>query len=201
MRYRRLGNTDIYLSVLSLGGIGIKKEVALYAIDYGVNLVHMSSTIIRELHQNLGKPDQRTSGKVLYRLKDTFWWYWQAVENNEYWVCGLSDVQSAQPSEVNDPEIVEQFEKWKAQGKVRFAGLTSHDDMKDCVSAGIKSDIYRLIQPALNQPSFELLQEELKQAYEKGIGIMRWKSMKGLNDEAMQTALLKKILNNPASLR
>ena len=39
MRYRRLGNTDIYLSVISLGGIGIDKSVMMY----GVALVPRSS--------------------------------------------------------------------------------------------------------------------------------------------------------------
>jgi predicted aldo/keto reductase-like oxidoreductase len=204
MRYRRLGNSDIYFSVLSLGGIGIKKEVALYAIDYGVNLVHMSSSYnsgnsIKVLASLL----KERRDKVYIALKDSF--YNGSLDdidiplkimNIDYIDFLMFNRHNA--SKVNDPKIVEVFEKWKAQGKVRFAGLTTHEDVKDCVSTGINSGIYNLIQPALNQPNLELLQEELKQAQKKRIGIMAMKTMKGIDDAELHAALLKKLLNNSA---
>ncbi|MCI0495434.1 aldo/keto reductase, partial [candidate division KSB1 bacterium] len=204
MRYRRLGSTDIYFSVISLGGIGIKKEVALYAIDHGVNLVHMSSDYNSGSSiKVLGSILKERRDKVYIALKDSF--YDGSLEdidkplktmNTDYVDFLMFNRHSA--AKVNDPKIVENFEKWKAQGKVRFAGLTTHDDVKDCVSTAIKTGIFRVIQPVLNQPGLELLQEELKQALEKGIGVMAMKTMKGVDDNAMQMALLKKILNNPA---
>lgn len=204
MRYRRLGNSDILLSVLSLGGIGIKKEVALYAIDHGVNLVHMSSSYnFGSSIKVLGAILKERRDKVYIALKDSF--YDGSIEdinkplkimNTDYVDFLMFNRHRA--SKVTDPKIVEMFEKWKQQGKVRFAGLTTHEDVKDCVDTGIKSGFYSLIQPALNQPNLELLQEELKQAHEKGIGIMAMKSMKGVSDETMQMILLKKFLNNPA---
>lgn len=203
MRYRRSGNSDIYFSVLSLGGIGIKKEVALYALDHGVNLVHMASDYnFGSSIKVLGSILKERRDKVYIALKDSF--YNGSLEdidkplktmNTDYVDFLMFNRHSA--SKVNDPRIAEQFEKWKAQGKVRFAGLTTHEAVKDCLSIGIKSGSYSLIQPVINQPNLELLQEELKQAQEKGIGIMAMKTMKGIADE-MQMALLKKILTNPA---
>lgn len=199
MRYRRLGNTDVYFSVLSLGGLGIKKEVALYAIDHGVNLIHMSSTYNfgSSIH-TLGSILKERRDRVYIALKDTFDDIDKPLKtmNTDYVDFLMFNRHSA--SQVDDPKIVEQFENWKAQGKVRFAGLTTHEDVKECVSVGITSGIFSVIQPALNQPNLELLQEELKQAHEKGIGIMAMKTMKGVDDEAMQMALLKKLLNNPS---
>jgi hypothetical protein len=40
MVYRRLGTTDVYLSVLCLGGLVMVESVDEYAIDKGVNLIH-----------------------------------------------------------------------------------------------------------------------------------------------------------------
>ena len=204
MRYRRLGNSDIYFSVISLGGIGIKKEVALYAIDHGVNLVHMSSDYNSGSSiKVLGSILKERRDKVYIALKDSF--YDGSLEdidkplktmNTDYVDFLMFNRHNA--ARVADPKIIELFEKWKAQGKVRFAGLTTHDDVKDCVSTAIKTGIFSVIQPVLNQPGLELLQEELKQAQGKGIGIMAMKTMKGVDDEDMQMALLKKILNNPA---
>lgn len=204
MRYRRLGKSDIYFSVISLGGIGIKREVALYAIDHGVNLVHMASDYnFGSSIKILGSILKERRDKVFIALKDSF--YGGSLDdidkplkimNTDYVDFLMFNRHSA--SKVADPKIAEVFEKWKAQGKVRFAGLTTHEDVKDCVSTGIKSGIYSIIQPALNQPNLELLQEELKLALEKGVGIMAMKTMKGVDDDELQVALLKKLLNNPA---
>jgi len=204
MQYRRMGNSDIYFSVISLGGLGLKKEIAFYAIDHGVNLIHMSSDYnFGSSIKVLGAVLKERRDKVYIALKDSF--YHGALDdidkplktmNTDYVDFLMFNRHKA--AKVNDPKIVEAFETWKARGKVRFAGLTTHEDVKECVSTGIKSGNYCVIQPALNQPNLELLQEELKHAHEKGIGVMAMKTMKGIDDEAMQIALLKKFLNNPA---
>ena len=101
-------------------------------------------------------------------------------------------------SDVNDPEILERFEKYKSQGKVRYMGLTSHKQVKECVDMGIKSGMFSLLMPVLNQPSLEAMTEEMRNAQSKGIGIMAMKTMKGIKDPALEVAYLKKVLQNPA---
>lgn len=43
MRYRPVGDTGIQLSVISLGGSVMMEPVHHYAIDRGVNLVHIAA--------------------------------------------------------------------------------------------------------------------------------------------------------------
>jgi len=199
MRYRQLGNTNIYLSVISLGGIGLQIPVAHYAIDQGVNLVHIShkysngNSII-----NLGKVLKEKRDKVYVALKANFDDIDPVLKtlNTDYVDFLMFNRHSV--SAVKDPRNIEIFEKYKQQGKVRFAGLTTHRDVKACVNAGLGIDLYCAIMPVLNQPNLEALNQELKIAYERGIGIIAMKTMKGITDPKLETAYLKKVLSNPA---
>ena len=102
-------------------------------------------------------------------------------------------------SVINNPKDFETFEKYRQQGKVRFPGLTTHKHVKDCVAKAINGGKYALIMPVLNQPAFESMNRELQKAYEKGIGIMAMKTMKGIkNKPDLEIAYLKKVLQNPA---
>jgi len=204
MRYRRLGDTDIYFSVLSLGGIGLQRSVAYYAIDHGVNLVHMSEgynngNSIKELAAVL----KEKRDNVYIAFKDSFYDGSPRdideilkILNTDYIDFIMFNRHKAK--KVKDPKIKELFQTWKKQGKVRYAGLTTHRQVKKCVEQGIKGGLYSLIMPVLNQPSFEALSEELREAQEKRIGIMAMKTMKGVNDRKLQIAFLKKVLKNPA---
>jgi len=204
MRYRRLGSTDIYFSVLSLGGINIEKSVAHRAVDLGVNLVHMSSgynggKAILELVDVL----KTKRNKVYIAYKDSFFKGSLDDINPVLKALGIDCIDFImfnrhKADRVNDPVIRERFEAWKKQGKVRYAGLTSHDDVKACVAAGIESGLYSVIHPALAQPDLELMDRELKKAAEKGIGIMAMKTMKGIDNPELQTAFVKKLLASPA---
>ena len=97
-----------------------------------------------------------------------------------------------------DPSIKESFDRLKEMGKVRFSGLTSHGDVKEATGAGIRSGMYDLVNPVLNQPSLEGLQEELRLAHENNVGVMAMKTMKGQRNSEQELAFLKKLLSNPA---
>lgn len=199
MKYRPVGDTGIYLSVISMGGLLIDESVHHYAIDHGVNFVHMSKSY-------KGGSSIRTLSKVMKtRRKDVY----IAMKDN------FNDIDEIlrllhtdhidflmfnrhNRKDVNDPRILERFEKYKKQGKVRFMGLTSHKDVKACVRTGIESGNYQLIMPVLNQPGFEAMTEELRLAHARGVGVMGMKTMKGMKDTALQMAYLKKLLQNPA---
>jgi predicted aldo/keto reductase-like oxidoreductase len=58
--------------------------------------------------------------------------------------------------------------------------------------------MYTLVMPTLNQPNLESLNHELNLAGEKGVGVMAMKTMKGIDDRALQLAFLKKVLAHPA---
>ena len=60
MKYRPVGNTEIFLSVISMGGLLIDESVHHYAIDHGVNFVHISKSY-------KGGSSIRTLSKVIDR--------------------------------------------------------------------------------------------------------------------------------------
>jgi predicted aldo/keto reductase-like oxidoreductase len=199
MAYRRLGKTDVYLSVISLGGIGIDKSVLLYAIDKGVNLVHTSSQYNGgNSIRMLGEVLKTKRDRVYVALKDTFSNIDDDLKtlNTEYVDFLMFNRHS--PDKVLDPEIFEDFAKYRKQGKARYAGLTTHDHVKECVAAGVQSGRYAIIQPVLNQNAFEAMQTELRQAAESDVGIMGMKTMQGIFDLNTELAYLKKLLGNPA---
>ena len=209
MGYRRLGNTDIILSVISMGGLVSEPGVHAYAIDQGVNLVHISDTYLRGRSiRELGEVMKTRREKVYIALKDNFFTdedYRKAdfskidqqlkILNTDYVDFFMFNRHAA--AAAKDALIGESFEKLKAMGKVRYAGLTSHDDVKGSMAAGIESGMYQLLHPAMNQSGFELLNEELKAAHAKGIGVMAMKTMRGMDSLELQTAFVKKLLGHP----
>ena len=204
MRYRRVGDTDAVLSVISCGGIGFERAVAHRAVDLGVNLIHTSPGYDGgRSFQEVASVLKTKRDKVYVAVKDTFYKGSLSDIDTVLKALGTDRIDFVMfnrhhAGSVADPAIPERFAAWKKQGKVRYAGLTSHDDVKGCVAAGIGSGYYSLIMPVLNQPELELMAEELRNAREKGIGIMAMKSLQGLNGTDLQTAYVKKLLANPA---
>jgi len=204
MLYRRMGNEDVWFSVISLGGGGLKEALAYHAIDRGVNLVHMAAGYAAGNSLDmLASVLKNRKNRIYVALKDGF--SREAPDDIDPVLkrLGIDTVDFImfnrhRAERVADPAIRERFETWKAQGKVRYAGLTTHEDVKACLAAGIDFGLYSVIQPALPQSGLEMSVEELKKACERGVAIMPMKTMRDLRDEGLQTAYLKKMLANPA---
>jgi predicted aldo/keto reductase-like oxidoreductase len=200
MKYRRLGNTDIQFSEISLGGLGADESVHFYGIDHGVNLVHIAwGYLAGQTIQMLGRVLKTRRDQVYVALKDDYKGIDEALQ-----VLGTDHVDFLmfnrhKADGVKDPTIPETLAKFKQQGKVRFgAGLTTHGDIKNTVGAGIDAGVFSMVMPTLNQPNLDLLDVELRHAREKNVGIMAMKSMFGVKGLDLQTAYLKKLLSNPA---
>ena len=209
MKYRQLGDTDMYISVISLGGLVNEPGVHEYGIDQGVNLVHISDSYLggRSI-VDLGKVLKTKREKVYVALKDNFFSredyekedfskldHWLKVLNCEYvdfFMFNRHDEESAR-----DPLIKESFEKLKALGKVRYAGHTNHDkNLKACGSA-LESGMFSLLNPVLNINALSVLEGTIKTAHERKIGVMGMKTMGGQESIEDQCAYLKKLLANP----
>jgi uncharacterized protein len=197
MAYRRLGQTDIYLSVISMGGLVMNEPVHHYAIDRGVNLVHIANGYLQgQAIETLGKVLKTRRDQVYVALKDDFSNLDDALRKLQTDHVDFLMFAKHNETSARDPRNLEIFENYKKQGKVRFAGLTTHDNVKMAMAAGIDSGMYSLIMPSLNQPSLEALDSELRGARQKGVGVMAMKTMRGINDPALQLAYLKKLLQN-----
>jgi predicted aldo/keto reductase-like oxidoreductase len=97
-----------------------------------------------------------------------------------------------------DPKIFDMFEKYKAQGKVRYAGLTSHGDVKNATGGGIESGMYSLVMPVLNAPNLAAMEPELRMARKRGVGVMAMKYHWGMHDKASEIIQFKKTLAHPS---
>lgn len=199
MKYRPLGNTGISISVLSNGGLVSVESVIHYAIDKGVNLVHVAEDYLggRSV-ATYGNVMKTKRDKVYIALKDSFSDLDGVLKalNTDHVDFLMFNRHS--PGAVSNPRLREDFEKYKKAGKVRWAGLTCHGAVKETTAAAINAGWFSLVMPSMNQSGFEALQEELRMAAQKGVGVMPMKSMGGLRDIALQTAYLKKMLANPA---
>jgi len=199
MKYRPMGNTGILVSEISLGGLVMAESVHRYAIEHGVNLVHVA-------WDYLGGQSIKTLGAGLRSLRDRFY---LALKDDYPSIDEALKVLNTDhvdflmfnrhfPFSASDAKIAETFEKLKNQGKVRFAGLTSHSMVKSTTAAGLQSGYYNVVMPVLNQPNLEAMTEELRLAHQRGVGVMAMKTMKGLKGLDSEVAYLKKLLSNPA---
>jgi len=199
MKYRPMGNTGVLVSEISLGGLVMAESVHRYAIEHGVNLVHVA-------WDYLGGQSIKTLGAGLKSLRDRFY---LALKDDYPSIDEALKVLNTDhvdflmfnrhfPFSASDAKIAETFEKLKNQGKVRFAGLTSHAMVKSTTAAGLQSGYYNVVMPVLNQPNLEAMTEELRLAQQRGVGVMAMKTMKGLKGLDSEVAYLKKLLSNPA---
>jgi len=199
MVYRRLGTTDVYLSALCLGGLVMVESVDEYAIDKGVNLIHAGEGYLggRSI-VSYGNILKRRRDKVYVALKNDFRNLDDALKtlNTEY--VDFLMIEGHDVASAADRRNLELFEQYKKQGKVKYLGMTSHGSVKEATAAGIESGMYSIVMPALNQPAFEAMTEELRLAQAKHVGVMPMKTMRRMQDLGLQTAYVKKLMANPA---
>ncbi len=94
------------------------------------------------------------------------------------------------PEDLYCPEIVETFQALKKQGKVRFLGLTSHNDPAGVLQAAADKGYYDVAMFAYNVINGGYLEEPIRVAASKGMGLI---SMKGAHAVATHHAALQPI--------
>lgn len=80
------------------------------------------------------------------------------------------------PEELHCPEIVEVFQNWKREGKVRFLGVTSHTDPAGILRAATELGHYDVVMMAYNVINGNALEEPIRQAHAKGVGVIAMKA-------------------------
>jgi aryl-alcohol dehydrogenase-like predicted oxidoreductase len=79
------------------------------------------------------------------------------------------------PEDLECPEIVETFQQLKKQGKVRFLGVTSHNDPAGILRAATAAGHYDVVMHAYNVINGGYLEEAIRQAAAKGVGVIAMK--------------------------
>ncbi len=200
MPYRPLGATGHHVSLLSMGGLVMVEPVYHYAIERGLNFVDTSPSYRGGMAiRQLGNVLQSKRSKVYVACK---YHSWLRFEDNlrdlktdyvDFIVFNHHDRESARDND--DREV---FEKFKQAGKVRFAALMTHGDVKEVLATAIRSGMYSFVTPSLNQPGLEAYDEEVRAARQRGVGVVAMKALRGIENSSLQLALLKKLAANPA---
>ena len=198
MKYRRVGRTDAHLSVLCMGMFSVTDSILRYALDHGVNCFHVCLNYMEGVSiRAFGKLIKSRRESVYVCLKDEFDRIDDALSalDSDY-VDFLMFNRHGKPV-ATDPKIRDMFEKYRAQGKVRYAGLTSHGDVRNATAAGIDSGMYHLVMPLLSPSNFSAMAPELDLARKKGVGVMAMKYSWGLTDMPSELAQFRRILTHP----
>jgi len=80
------------------------------------------------------------------------------------------------PEEVQVPEIYETFAKLKQDGKVRFLGVSTHNDPAGVLRAAAETGEYDAAMCAYNVINGGYLEDPIRLAHEKGMGIIAMKA-------------------------
>ncbi len=79
------------------------------------------------------------------------------------------------PEDLECPEIAETFQQLKKQGKVRFLGVTSHNDPAGVLRSAAEAGHYDVAMVAYNVINGGYLEEAIRQAKAKGMGVIAMK--------------------------
>ncbi len=83
---------------------------------------------------------------------------------------------AATSEEIRNPLITETFSELRKQGKVRFLGFSSHHGMAELIETAIDLGCFDVVMPAYNVINHAFLDNILKKAREKGIGLIAMKA-------------------------
>jgi aryl-alcohol dehydrogenase-like predicted oxidoreductase len=78
--------------------------------------------------------------------------------------------------EVSIPEIFTTFESLKRDGKVRFLGVSTHNDPAGVLNAAVESGHYDVVMCAYNIINGGYMDAAIKNAFEHGVGIIAMKA-------------------------
>jgi predicted aldo/keto reductase-like oxidoreductase len=208
LRYRRLGRTNLMISEISLGGSPVPPEgVFKRAVEMGVNYVDSSSTY-------MNGNSERIIGKMIKGRRDRFHVATKFHPGRKYktrkglieevegslsrlgtdYVDVLLFHGAKSPEWPLHEEVLAAFALLKKQGKIRFTGVSCHNDPAGVLLPLIASDHYDMITLGYNAFSGDLVEKDkvyqdwLKRsgiekvialAREKDLGVIAMKTMAG----------------------
>lgn len=188
MKYRKLGRTDFMVSEIGMGGTGINANtiaILELAIEKGLNYIDTARGYGRGASEEaVGKflKEKKLRDKVFITTKggsekdlDASLKVLQVESIDVYMIHGAE-----RPASVANDAVAKMFEKAKKAGKIRFAGVSSHTNIAETLKAAIEAGWCDVIMPGYNAANAADLEDLLKLAKEKSVGVV---GMKGANAE------------------
>ena len=198
--YRRLGRTGLQVSPLSFGGHAILSPRVLdAAIDQGINLIHTAPVYRRTVGMRVyaeamktkrdrvvlmvkGFPRARFVDRCLKLLK---------TDRIDVIAPPAHDVQT-----VGRPEIVEEFQARRKEGKVRFLGVASHGNVADVAGEALRLGYFDVLLLAYNMANRKILQSVVAEAAGKDVAVVGMKSLRGLTEQDDRMAAFRSLMSD-----
>ena len=213
-QFRRLGDTDLDLSVVGFGAQHTQDpDLVRYALDQGMN--HIETSWLygmggpRNSCKIIGKaiagkrdsvclavayeamvppghkfylPDQfeQTLRDLGTDHIDVFLWHHPGDQPPK---PSLKESQAI----ITAGERVDLMLKWKAEGKIRWCGVTFHNDQVEWLKFVVASGIYKVAVVAFNYNSPKKIADAMREASRKGIGLV---AMKTQSPNYLKTAVI-----------
>jgi len=189
LEYRTLGRTGLKVTVVSMGVMNCSDPTVLHrAYDLGINFYDTADCymwgrneemvgkvfqgkrekvfIQTKVHPNIEKKMRASVERSLRRLRtdyiDVLVWHGHSLTE-----------------EVSDRGLFEFMEKMKKEGKVRFAGFSSHSNMASLLREAAKSNVHDVALVSYNFTHSKGLREAVGLAAKSGIGIVAMKTQAG----------------------
>jgi predicted aldo/keto reductase-like oxidoreductase len=200
---RRLGHTDLDLSIVGFGAQHVQEpELIRYALDQGINHIETSWLYGMGGPRNSCK----VIGKAIAGKRDSVClavaYEAMVPPGNRFWLPNqfeqtLRDLgtdhidvflwhhpgdQPPKPSLKESQAVIAAGErvdlmlKWKAEGKIRWCGVTFHGDHVEWLKFIVSSEIYKVAVAAFNYNSPKKIADALAEASRKGIGLVAMKT-------------------------
>jgi predicted aldo/keto reductase-like oxidoreductase len=87
------------------------------------------------------------------------------------------------PSEIlRHPEILEAFEELKQQGKVRYLGVSAHNDPASIIEAALETKVYSAAMVAYSIVNHRFMERALEKAHKADFGVIAMKVARPLHN-------------------
>jgi len=189
LEHRTLGKTGLKVTVVGMGVMNCSDSAVLArAFDLGINFYDTADCYMWGKNEEMvGKVFQGKREKVLIQTK---------VHPSEEKKMRASVERSlrrlktdyidvlvwhghSHPEEVSDPNLHEFMMKMKKEGKIRFAGFSSHSRMASLLEEASKSNFHDVALVSYNFTHSKKMKEAVALAAKSGIGIVAMKTQAG----------------------
>ena len=190
---RQLGRTDLKITPVGYGAQHTRdSDLIRYAIDCGINHIETA------WGYGYGRPGNncQSIGKAIRGARDNVHLFvaymGRATRKSKAWVGNqfehtLRDLATDhidvflwhQPNsieEITRGEHIDLMENWKSEGKIRWCGITAHEDQEVYLKHLTESSLYDVAVVAFNSSSSPGLAQSIKEAARKEVGIIAMKS-------------------------
>jgi aryl-alcohol dehydrogenase-like predicted oxidoreductase len=207
-RYKHLGKTGLMVSDVSCGAIMLSGENVLrYAHDCGVNYFDTAEGYMRgQSEVFLGRAFKGTREKLIITTKHVpnLGQGWNKTTIIQRVEASLKRLQTdyvdiamvhgvADPQLLDDSEILGAYTQLIQDGKIRFAGYSTHNAPL-LLGRAQGSDIFRIALVIYNHMEGKAIEPLIERAKNKGMGIIAMKVMAG-----SQQGILKGLVNDKLS--